>query len=102
MKYITIINEIKDEYEANLTEDELDELTTTRFLLFPKEVVTNQHLTMEIKNIEWNTDEKDDKEIDFEHTYTQIFIDEAVEIVNEEYVNGQIRGMDTASATEAS
>lgn len=97
MEDITIINEIKDEYEAYLTKDELDELTTTRFLLIPKEVVTNQHLTIEIKNIEWNTDEKDDKEIDFEHTFTLIFIDEAGETVKEEDVNGQMTVIETDS-----
>jgi len=92
---IEMINEIEDEYDEYLTEDELDELITRRFLLIPKEVAAHQHWMIEIENIEWDTDEKDDKEIDFEHTFTLIFTDEAGKTVKEEEINGQMTVVET-------
>lgn len=86
---IEIINDVTDEYSEYLTEDELDELTIRRFLLIPKEIAANQNMAIAIENIEWDTDESDDTEMDFKHTFTLIFTDESGEVLNEE-MSGQM------------
>lgn len=90
---VNIINDITEEYTIYLTEKELDELTTTRFLFIPKEIATKRNLTLSIKDIDiapYDRDEGASDEIDVTQIFTLVYTDEAGKDVEEEVIEGQM------------
>lgn len=93
---VTVINDITEQYATYLTEDELDELTTTRFLFIPKEIAANNKLTLSIQDIDIELDDEDvSEEVKVTHTFTLLFTDESGEEEREEAIEGQMTIVDT-------
>ncbi|HLQ96980.1 MAG TPA: hypothetical protein VK108_11515 [Pseudogracilibacillus sp.] len=80
-----------DEYEVYFTEEELEELTNTRFFSKPDEAASKQEATITMKNLEVDAEETNEEgEWEFEHTFTLIFEDESGEEIKSADMSGQI------------